>query len=160
MTLKSFATFMLNDQLFGINILLIREINKQLDITPVPQAPSAIRGLVNLRGQIVTILDLKSRLSLGACALDQDCHNIILSTDVELNVHHRNEEEDSDEFFAIPDKVGLLVDGIGEVVTVEESEIDPPPANIGEVDGKFLLGVVKLEKRLMAILSTRQILEN
>ena len=65
MALRSFATVHLNDQLFGIDILLIREINRQLELSQVPHSPQFVKGLVNLRGQIVTILDLNNRLDLG-----------------------------------------------------------------------------------------------
>ncbi|MBY0405682.1 MAG: chemotaxis protein CheW, partial [Cyanobacteria bacterium] len=85
MATRSFATFHLNEQLFGIDILLIREINKQLDISIVPHSPNYIRGLVNLRGQIVTILDLNKRLSLGDSVLSGNSHNVILKTEAEVS---------------------------------------------------------------------------
>ncbi len=158
MATRSFATFFINDQLFGLDILMIREINKHLDLSPVPHAPDYIRGLCNLRGQIVTVLDLKHRLGLGHCELTNNSHNIIIKTDAEL-LELRNRDECDDDTH-IPDKVSLLVDGIGEVVSVNDKEIDPPPPNMGQVDGKYIDGVIKLENTLLTILSMKNVLEN
>jgi purine-binding chemotaxis protein CheW len=157
MDTKSFSSFLLNDQLFGLDILLVREISKQLNITPVPMAPEYIRGLINLRGQIVTVLDLRQRLGLGENPVTSDSCNIVLKSEMELStIRGRDGRED---LFAVPDKVGLLVDAIGDVITVDSKMIDAPPANMGEIDGKFLTGVAKLDETLMAILDVTKILE-
>jgi purine-binding chemotaxis protein CheW len=156
MGISTFATFFLNEQLFGLDILLIREINKHLDISPVPHAPDYISGLINLRGQIVTLIDLKHRLGLGPCEINEDTHNIIIKTEAELQ--ELSKREQIADQVAILDKVGLLVGKIGDVVSVSREEIEDPPANLGKLDGKYISGVVKLEKELMAILSPAQIL--
>lgn len=156
MATKTFVSFLLENQLFGLDIRLIREINKHLDLTPVPHAANYIRGLVNLRGQIVTVLDLKSRLGLGNAELNDLSHNIILKTESELT--ETGGEEDLENLATAVDKASFLVDNIGDVIAVEPSEIEPPPANIGAVDGKYLLGVVKLENTLVGILSAPKIL--
>lgn len=156
MSSHKFSTFYLNDQLFGIDILMIREINKQLDLTVVPHAPDFICGLVNLRGQIVTIIDLKNRLGLGQCEITQSSHNIILKTESELSpIRTMTQRHD---LASIQDKVGLLVDEVGDVITVEADEIESPPANMGPIDGKYISGVAKLNDSLMVILSGSKIL--
>lgn len=152
MASRSFATFVLNEQLYGIEILLIREINRQLEMTPVPHAPDYIRGLLNLRGQIVTILDLNKRLGLKNATLSERSHNIILKTDQELQGINK-------ELVTAPDKVGLLVDDIQDVLIVSEEEIELPPANVGKVDGQFLSGVIKQADKLVTILSVEKLLK-
>ena len=155
--MRSFASFTIDNKLFGIDILLIREINRQLDMSPVAHTPDFIRGLVNLRGQIVTILDLKKRLGRASTQIGQDTHNIILKSDSELS--GMRDELDDDNLTTCIDKIGLLVDAIGDVITVEdESTIEPPPANLNDIDGQFLSGVVKLENQLLAVLNVSQIL--
>jgi len=135
--MKQFVTFQIGDHLLGIDILRVREINRVLDITPVQHAQPYMRGLINLRGQIVTIFDLGVRLGLGPRKLTERSHNIILK----------------------PDTVGLLADSIGDVVETREEDIEPPPANAGEIEGKFIEGVLKLETDLLVILSAGKLLE-
>jgi purine-binding chemotaxis protein CheW len=153
---KQFATFRLDEQLFGIEVLLVREINQQMDITLVQQAPEHVRGLINLRGQIITIFDLGVRLGLKPRDITTRSHSVILKTEDELGpVRHREGRED---LRSSGDAVGLLVDLIGDVVEEDETEIEPPPANVGDVDGRFLSGVIKLEEDLLVLLDVKQVL--
>ncbi|MGE0201451.1 MAG: chemotaxis protein CheW [Candidatus Melainabacteria bacterium] len=157
MATRSFATFLLNEQLFGIEILLVREINRQLEMSIVPHAPAFVRGLINLRGQIVTVLDLNHKLGLGDLELTHRTHNIILKTEQELDgVRQREQRSD---LYSCEDKIGLLVEDIQDVITVEQGEIEPPPANVGQIDGKYLSGVVKLDNKLVSIISIEKVLE-
>jgi purine-binding chemotaxis protein CheW len=156
MSAKSFASFYVEDQLFGVDILMVREINRQLDISAVPNSPDYVRGLVNLRGQIVTIVDLNRRLGLPPACIGPESHNIILKTEGEL-VGLR-EREGRNDLHSAADKVGLLVDSIGDVIALTDEEIDPPPANIGELEGRYLTGVAKLSGEIMAILDVHKVL--
>lgn len=152
MASRSFATFSLSGQVFGIDILLIREINRQFEMTPVPHAADYIRGLLNLRGQIVTLLDLNLRLGLSPSKLSETSHNIILKTDQELQSMGNN-------LTSAPDKVGLLIDNIQDVVIVPEEDIEPAPANIGKIDGQFLSGVIKQPDSLISVLCIEKLLK-
>ena len=154
--MKQFATFKLDDQLFGVNVMLVREINQQTDITPVQHAPNYVRGLINLRGHIVTILDLGIRLGLGQREIGPHSHNIVLKNNDELARIHL--DEDTDELTTALDTAGLLVDDIGDVISVDDREIDPPPASIGELSGRFLTGVVKLDNNLLVLLDMEKTL--
>lgn len=156
MSMSVFTTFQLNDQLFGIDIRFIREINKQLDPSPVPHAPDYICGLINLRGQIVTVMDLKRRLGFENTHITDQTHNLILKTDQEIiNSFGVDEVTES----AIPDKVGLLVDQIGDIVSIQTDTIALPPANVGKIDGQYLSGAVALPGGLLTILSMNAILK-
>lgn len=153
---RQFVTFYLGEDLFGIDILMVREINRTLDITPVDRAPDFVRGLMNLRGQIVTVLDLGVRLDIGRRELAKQSSCIILKT--------RNELARAGEADALlvegaaADLTGLLVDRIGDVVSVEAGELDPPPAHTRGVRGHFIEGVIKLEGRLLIALNIQEVL--
>lgn len=137
MDAHQFISFRLDDYLAGISILKVREINRLVDITPVQHAPEYVRGLINLRGQTVTVFDLGVRLGLGPRIVTEETHNIILKGDA----------------------VGLLVDNIGDVVDASGGEIKAPPANLGGIAREFIESVVKLERELMIVLSSENILE-
>lgn len=133
------ATFYLAEALCGINLLDIREINKKMDMTTVPQAPPYVRGILNLRGQIVTVIDLHKKLGLAESVLDGQARNII--------VNSANEA------------IGLLVSRIGDVITARYDELEPPPANIGDVQGAFFTGVTKMKNQLVGMLDLTRVLE-
>lgn len=134
-----FSTFYVGGALCGINILNIQEINKHFDITKVPQAPEYIEGILNLRGRIVTIIDLGKKLGLASVNKSKDCRNIIVNSEDE--------------------HIGLLIDSISDVVSARKDNIEPSPANIGGVKGKFFTGVLKTEKQLIGILDIDEVLK-
>lgn len=134
------ATFYVGKALCGMDILNVQEINKLMDMTTVPQAPDYVTGILNLRGQIVTIIDLGKKLHLGSTELSDTSRNIIVNAKEEY--------------------VGLLVSRISDVVEVQRDKVEPPPANIGGVQGKFFKGVFKTKERLIGILDVDRVLEN
>jgi len=155
--IKQFVTFELNHQMLGIEILLVREINRQLESTRVELAPSYILGLANLRGQIVTIFDLCSQLGLSASGLEPgESHNIVLKSNAELGPirarAHRDDLVTSDE------PVGLRVRGIGDITQVNSEEIEPLPANLGPIKGHLLAGVVPLKRNVLILLNVGEVL--
>ena len=150
---RQFITFYLGEDLFGLDILLVREINRNMEITKVDRSPDYVRGLMNLRGQIVTVLDLGARLDIGVRKIGRESSCIVLKTRAELE-RHDDELNES----ATVDLVGLLVDRIGDVVAVDSGDIDSPPAHAGGVKGKYLNGVVKLEKQLLTTLKVSEVL--
>ncbi len=137
MTSRQFVTFRIDEHLVGIDILKVREINRILEITPVQQAPAYVRGLVNLRGQTVTVFDLGVRLGLSPRVVTGTSHNVILK----------------------PEAVGLLVDRIGDVEEAEETAVEPPPANLNGIGAGFIECVVRLKDELVLVLSPEKILE-
>ncbi len=134
------ATFYLGDALCGIDIKSIQEINKLIDMTQVPQAPDYVLGVLNLRGEIVTVIDLGRKLGLSPANITPDSRNII--------INYQNEN------------VGLLVDKIGDVVEVDTKKIEPAPANLEEIQGSFFEGVLKDEKVLVGILNLDEALKD
>ncbi|MCF6248753.1 MAG: chemotaxis protein CheW [Desulfobacula sp.] len=135
-----FSTFYVGGALCGINILNIQEINKHFEITKVPQASEYIEGILNLRGRIVTIIDLGKKLGLDPVTKGKDNRNIIVNSEDE--------------------HIGLLVDSISDVVIAKSDNIEPAPSNIGGVKGKFFQGVLKTEKKLIGILAIDEVLKD
>ncbi len=133
------STFYVGGALCGINILNIQEINKHFEITRIPQASDYIEGILNLRGRIVTIIDLGKKLGLAPVGKNKDNRNIIV-----------NSEEEH---------IGLMVDSIADVVLARKDDIEPAPSNIGGVQGKFFQGVLKTEKQLIGILDIDEVLK-
>ncbi len=132
------ATFLIGDSLIGIDIKQVQEINRNLQLTRVPQAAAEVRGVVNLRGDVVTVVDLRVIFGLDSIEIDRNSRNIIVA--------------DAEE------RIGLLVDGIADVVHINSDQIDSPPANLRGVSGRFFRGVHQLENDLLLILDTERVL--
>lgn len=153
MSTVQFATFNVNENLYGIDILRVREVLKHVSCSPVPGAHPSIVGLMNLRGQVVTVVDLGSRLDKEAHAERATC--VILKTDEELD---RQGLLDQVGDRVGSDAVGLLVDDMGEVITVNEDDLDEPPAQMSEAEKTLVKNVVMLDKGLMTQLSIDRVL--
>jgi purine-binding chemotaxis protein CheW len=132
------ATFYIGEALCGMDILNVQEINKLMDMTKVPQAPTYVTGILNLRGQIVTVVDLGKKLGLTSTELSESTRNIIVNSENEY--------------------IGLLVSSISDVVEAQWDKVEDPPANIGGVQGSFFKGVYKTQDRLIGILDVNKVL--
>ena len=132
------ATFHVGDALCGMDILKVQEINKLMEMTIVPQAPDYVQGILNLRGQIVTIIDLGKKLGLGQTDLGSDPRNIIVNAPGEY--------------------VGLLVNKLSDVVAAEPDKIEPAPANMSGIQGVFFTGVYKTDDKLIGVLDIKEVL--
>ena len=109
--MEQYTTFFSGEALYGISILAVREINPHLEITEVPLAASYISGLVNLRGQVVTVIDLGEKLGIGKQGTGHETHLMIIKTNAELSDIARGSGIKTSD-----DPVGLLVGQIGDVV--------------------------------------------
>ena len=133
---EKFSTFYLDGLWFGIKVEEIQEVLRYQDITPVPLAPPAILGLINLRGQIITAIDLRRRLGLSELAVSRQSINIVV----------RGGE----------DTASLLVDTLGEVVEVGQETLETPPDTIDAASRSLIRGVHKLKDGLMHIVNTEE----
>lgn len=151
-----YVSFGISDYFLGINVVLVREITPQVNFTRIPRAPDFVCGLMNLRGQIVTIIEPGIRLGIPPREISPKSRCIILKTlqEIEEKTNGINLTNET-----VNEPVGLLVDYIGEMVGTKEEDIESPPANIGEIDRKFMKGVLKLEDKLMIVLNTTEILK-
>jgi purine-binding chemotaxis protein CheW len=133
-TTRQFSTFYLDDLLFGVDLQSVQEVIRSLKMTRVPLAPTVVRGLINLRGQIVTGIDLRQRL--GLCARQGET--------LPMNVVVRSAEG----------AVSLLVDEIADVVEVDQDSFEMPPETLRGSIRTMVLGVHKLDKKLLHVLDT------
>lgn len=152
---RQILSFYMGENLFGVNIILIREIIHNPAIAPVNLSPKMVRGLLNLRGQIVTIIDPSVTLGMERLGIGPDAHCIILKTCAELV--NRADVTDTPNNMS-NDIVGLLIDSIGEVYEIAQHDVDPPPANLNGIDGNYLSGVIKLDNNLMMLLKDSHVL--
>jgi purine-binding chemotaxis protein CheW len=134
------ATFYVSEALCGMDILKIQEINKNMEITSVPNAPDYVVGVLNMRGRIVTIIDVCKKLGLHKSEASSSRRNII--------VNSKNEY------------IGMLVDRVAEVVPAEWSKVTPPPSNVRGVQGKYFEGVYKTKDGLISILDIEEVLRD
>lgn len=130
-----FVTFYFGKHFFGLPIDDVIEINRALDVTPVPLAPSYVAGVVNLRGQILTAIDLANRIGLNVETNEEDGFNNVIMGDRE-------------------EPVSLLVQSIGDVMSVPSSQIEPTPELIEGVDVRYVNHVCKLPGKLLIILDS------
>jgi purine-binding chemotaxis protein CheW len=132
------ATFQVGTVSFGVDILKVQEINKLTEMTRVPQAPGYVLGVMNLRGRIVTVIDLGRKLNLPPTQLSDESRNVI--------VNSKNEH------------IGFLVDRIADVVPANWDDVSSAPSNVGGAQGKFFKGVLKTEGGLIVILDADEVL--
>lgn len=131
-TTNQLCTFLLDGVLFGIDVRFVQEVLRLQEMTPVPLAPDVVSGLINLRGHIVTALDLRKRLALAARPATLEPVNVV--------VRHGDST------------VSLLVDDIGDVVTVEPSTFEATPATLDARIKAVVRGVYKLKGELLLLM--------
>ena len=136
---KQYSTFYVSDLYFGIDVLNVQEVLRCQPMTKVPLAPDVIEGLINLRGQIVTAVDLRKRLNVRPRDNGSAPMNIVV----------RSEEG----------AVSLLVDEISDVLEVDPASYEPPPRNLPAEQRELIEGLYKLDGRLLLILNTERVLE-
>lgn len=132
------ATFYIGNALCGMDILKVQEINKLTQMTKVPKAPDYVLGILNLRGQIVTIIDLGKKLGLGDTDTNNDPRNIIVNSPSGY--------------------VGLLVNRISDVVSAQLDRVERAPANMSGIQGDFFTGVFKTNNNLIGLLDVEKVL--
>jgi purine-binding chemotaxis protein CheW len=133
---RKFCTFFLDGMLFGVEVMKVQEVIRYLETTRVPLAPSVVRGLINLCGQIVTAIDLRRRLEFSERPADQQAMNVVVRTEDEA--------------------VSLLVDEIGDVLEAEEDAFERPPETLKGVARELIRGAYKLKDRLLLVLDTEK----
>ena len=136
---QQLVTFTLGHEEYGVDITKVREINRLVEITHVPKAPEFVEGLINLRGTVVPIIDLRKRFAIESAG-DEKQHRIIV-----VDVHGRT--------------IGVIVDSVSEVLNLSAENIDQVPDTISSgVNQQFLKGVGKIGDRLMLLLDLDSIL--
>lgn len=132
------VVFNLGTEEYGVDITQVREIVKVSNITKIPNSPSFIEGVINLRGQITTVMDLRKRLNVGTPDVTDDTRIIIIELEKST--------------------VGMMVDSVTEVQRLPEKSIDSTPSISMEVGTEYIMGVGKLDDRLLILLDLKKIL--
>jgi len=133
------VVFTVEKEEFAAEITQVREIISLEKVTKVPSAPKFVYGVINLRGKLVTVVDLHKRLGFKRSRPEEDSKIIV--SDVEDGV------------------LGMMVDNVIEVARIPESQIEPPPAmSTGQIDVKYIMGIAKMKDRLIVILDLQNVL--
>ena len=132
------VTFHIGEAEFAVDILNIQGINRMIEITKIPNSLEYVVGIINLRGKIIPIIDLRMRLGMPPRNYDKETRFIVV--EVEKKV------------------IGFIVDSVNEVLRINKSIIEPPPAMVLNVDSDFITAVGKLEDRLLILLDIEKVL--
>ncbi|MDQ8035899.1 MAG: chemotaxis protein CheW [Pedobacter sp.] len=135
-----YCTFFIGEQFYGIPVGDVQEVLQSQPLTRAPLAPAAIAGLMNLRGQIVTAVDVRRVLRSQAASHTEEKMNLV--------IRHASTE------------VSLLVDQIGDVVTVDESKVERPPETLQGMAREFIRGISALEGRLLLLVDVHRMLDD
>ena len=135
---KQLVIFELGAEYFGIDISLVEGINKMLEITKIPQSAAYLDGITNLRGSVLPVIDLQKRFGMPAQERTNETRIMV------ANVNGV--------------KIGMIVSAVSEVLTIEDSVIEPPPPMVSNVNSEFIIGVAKIDKRLVIMLDLAKVL--
>lgn len=131
------VTFKLGTEEFGVDILKVQEINKMMIITKIPNAPTFIEGVINLRGKIIPIVDLRKRLGFRDQPYDKSTRIIVVELDGLV--------------------LGFIVDSVSEVLRIPGNTIEPPPSMVAGIESEYIEGVGKLDDRLLILLELKKV---
>jgi purine-binding chemotaxis protein CheW len=135
-----YLTFVLDQEEYGLEILKVREIIGMMDITTVPQTPDFVKGVVNLRGKVIPVVDLRLKFGMNEVEATQEtCIIVVEVGGVQM---------------------GIVVDTVSEVLDIEESAIEDPPRFGTQVDTAFIRGMGKVDKRVKILLDIEKVLSS
>lgn len=132
------VTFSIGEEEFGVDILKVQEIIRTMEITKVPRAPEFVEGVINLRGKVIPIVDLRKRFGLET--RDHDKHTRIIVIEINQMI------------------VGFVVDSVSEVLRIPANTVEPPPPVVSGLESEYISGVGKLQDRLLILLDLNRLL--
>ena len=134
------VTFQLENETYGINVMQAQEVLRYTEIAPVPGAPDYVLGIINLRGNVVTVIDTRSRFGLPAGDVSENSRIVIIEAEKQV--------------------IGIMVDSVAEVVYLRSSEIDAAPAVGTEESAKFIQGVSNRDGQLLILVDLNKLLSD
>lgn len=137
MGVQQYVSFNMDSEKYAVDIMFIEEIIRLVEITQVPRAPEFVEGIINIRGKVIPVVDMKKKLGLGSISPDTNTRIII------TNIKGK--------------KVGFLVDSVNEVLRVDDSVIDDAPAVTMNLDSSYIKGVAKTDKGLFIVLDISKV---
>ena len=143
---KQYLTFTLGGEMFSIGILCIKEIIWYANLTEVPMMPACIRGVINLRGAVVPVMDLSSRFGKPPTAVTKSTCIII----IEIKTENEGESQ----------SMGVVVDAVQAVLEIPSSEIEPPPTFGAKIRSDFIEGIGKVNGKFVILLNVNRVLSN
>jgi purine-binding chemotaxis protein CheW len=135
--IQQLVTFRLGDEEYGVDILKVHEIDRMMDITEVPNAPPSIEGVINLRGKVIPVINLRRKFNLPEREADSRTKIVVVD---------------------IGTSAGMIVDSVSEVLRISSDIVEPPPAMTPGVSSEFIRGVGKLKDRLLILLDIEKLL--
>ncbi|ADT86445.1 chemotaxis protein CheW [Vibrio sp. Vb2880] len=132
------VTFQLEEETYGINVMQVREVLRYTEIAPVPGAPDYVLGIINLRGNVVTVIDTRSRFGLMQGEITDNTRIIVIESERQV--------------------IGILVDSVAEVVYLRSSEIDTTPSVGTDESSKFIQGVSNRDGKLLILVDLNKLL--
>ncbi|MCG8670943.1 MAG: chemotaxis protein CheW [Pseudomonadales bacterium] len=133
------GTFRLDSELYGVDVMQIREVLRYTEITPVPGAPYYVLGIINLRGNVVTVIDTRKRFGLPPGDVDNNTRIVIVEVDAQV--------------------IGMLVDSVAEVTYLRQSEIEITPSVGNEETSKFISGVCNKNDELLILIELERMID-
>ena len=127
--LLQLVSFKVGSEEFGVDILKVQEINRMVEITRVPRTAEYVEGVINLRGKVIPIIDLRRRFGLKIKEVDTDTRIVVVDMDGNI--------------------MGMVVDSVSEVLRLQADSIEPPPEVVAGIDAEYIKGIAKLEDRLL-----------
>ncbi|BEE16854.1 chemotaxis protein CheW [Aeromonas enteropelogenes] len=134
------VTFQLENETYGINVMQVQEVLRYTEIAPVPGAPDYVLGIINLRGNVVTVIDTRSRFGLPSGDVSENSRIVIIEAEKQV--------------------IGIMVDSVAEVVYLRSSEIDAAPAVGTEESAKFIQGVSNRDGQLLILVDLNKLLSD
>jgi len=138
MATRQLVVFSVNNEEFGVDVSQVNIIERRMDIFKVPNTPEFVEGLVNLRGKVYTVFNMRKRFGLPAKDFDDNTKIIMVNTGSAI--------------------VGLIVDGVNEIIKVEDQDIEAAPAVLEDIKRKFLNSIAKVDNRIIMLLNLETIL--
>ena len=136
--LLQLVSFSIGEEEFGVDILKVQEINRMLDVTRVPNAPEYVDGVINLRGKVIPIINLRRRFGMERKERDKNTRIVVVEIGGRV--------------------VGFVVDAVREVLRIPSGVTEPPPSLVGGVRSEYITAVGKLEDRLLILLNLEKLL--
>lgn len=132
------VTFRLEDETYGINVMQVQEVLPMTDIAPVPGSPPFVMGIINLRGNVVTVIDTRMRFGLSTCEPEDNSRIVVIESGDQI--------------------AGMLVDSVAEVIEVRASEVDTAPGVGNEESARYIYGVVSRDEQLLILIDINRML--
>jgi purine-binding chemotaxis protein CheW len=141
-TAGKYLTFQLDTEIYGIEILKVQEIIGMMKVTHIPRAPGFVRGVINLRGKVIPVVDLRAKFGLSTHVdTERTCIIVVQVSSAQSSV-----------------TMGIIVDEVSEVTYINDSQIEPPPSFGASIDTAFIMGMGKLNERVVILLCVDSVL--